>query len=249
MSKTRIIAGVTACILALSIAAGVTALLDQNYDERLISSVSDDSDTDNNDSEADSTESRKVKKAVQSVEYESKLFGDNITNIDIIADEADWQNMIDNASDEEYINVDVNINGELFENVGIRPKGNSSLQTAESSDSDKYSFKIKFDKYDKEQTCYGLDKLVLNNIISDNTYMKDYLSFDMMKFMGVNGALYNYSYVTVNGEYWGLYISLEGYDKSFLNRTYGDDSGFLYNVKSVDIGEMPQMPVQKMNRL
>ena len=243
MSKTRIIAGVTACVLVLSIAAGVTALLDQNYDERLISSVSDDSDTDNNDSEADSTESQKVKKAVQSVEYESKLFGDNITNIDIIADEADWQNMIDNASDEEYINVDVNIDGELFENVGIRPKGNSSLQTAESSDSDKYSFKIKFDKYDKEQTCYGLDKLVLNNIISDNTYMKDYLSFDMMKFMGVNSALYNYSYVTVNGEYWGLYISLEGYDKSFLNRTYGDDSGFLYNVKSVDMGEMPQMPV------
>lgn len=130
MSKTRIIAGVTACVLVLSIAAGVTALLDQNYDERLISSVSDDSDTDNNDSEADSTESRKVKKAVQSVEYESKLFGDNITNIDIIANEADWQNMIDNASDEEYINVDVNINGELFEKCW-----NTSQRKFKSSDS------------------------------------------------------------------------------------------------------------------
>lgn len=240
MGKKRIIAGVTACILVFSIAAGVTAMLDRNYDERLISS--DSSSFPDSDSEPADTQSQKVKKAVQSVEYESKLFGDNITNIDIITDTDEWQNMIDNASDEQYISVDVNIDGELFENVGIRTKGNSSLQTVENSDSDKYSFKIKFDKYDKEQTCYGLDKLVLNNIVSDNTYMKDYLSFDMMKFMGVNSALYNYSYVTVNGEYWGLYISLEAYDKSFLNRTYGDDSGFLYNVKSVDMGEMPQMP-------
>ena len=240
MNKKRIIAGVTACILVFSIAAGVTAMLDRNYDDRLISS--DSSSGSDSDSETADTQSHKVKKAVQSVEYESRLFGDSITNIDIIADTDEWQNMIDNASDEQYISVNVNIDGELFENVGIRTKGNSSLQTVENSDSEKYSFKIKFDKYDKEQTCYGLDKLILNNIISDNTYMKDYLSFDMMKFMGVNSALYNYSYVTVNGEYWGLYISLEAYDKSFLNRTYGDDSGFLYNVKSVDIDEMQQMP-------
>ena len=65
MGKKRIIAGVTACILIFSIAAGVTAMLDRNYDERLISS--DSSSFPDSDSEPADTQSQKVKKAFQSV--------------------------------------------------------------------------------------------------------------------------------------------------------------------------------------
>lgn len=242
MTRKKIIAGLTACIVVFGIIAGVTVALNKDYDDTSISAVEGQSDSESN--TETNEESIKVKKAVQSVEYESKLFGDNIINIDIEVDEDEWQNMIANANAEEYISVDVNVNGTVFENVGIRPKGNSSLSTVADAESDKYSFKIKFDKYVTDQTCYGLDKLVLNNVISDNTYMKDYISFDMMKFMNVDSALYNYSYITVNGEYWGLYVALEAYDKSFLNRTYGDDSGFLYNVKSVDAGGMGDMKAE-----
>jgi hypothetical protein len=237
MSNKKIIICVTAFLLVAGTFVGVSFALNNNYNEYNATQTSDTSQNDSESTDNQNDEAVKVKQAVQNITYESELFGDEIMTIDIIADEDDWQNMIDNASDEEYISVDVNVNGTLIENVGIRTKGNSSLTTVESSDSDKYSFKIKFDKYVDDQTCFGLDKLVLNNIVSDNTYMKDYISFDMMKFMGVNGSLYNYSYITVNGEYWGLYVALEAYDKSFLNRTYGDDSGFLYNVKTMNMNE------------
>jgi spore coat protein CotH len=80
--------------------------------------------------------------------------------------------MLDNATKEEYIKVDVVINGTTFSNVGIRPKGNSSLRQVASSESDRYSFRIKFDEYVKGQTCFGLDNLVVNNMFGDNTYMK-----------------------------------------------------------------------------
>lgn len=182
-------------------------------------------------------------------EYQEKLFNGNVINIDITCDESDWQEMLSNAQSKPYISVDMNINGETFENVGIKPKGNSSLNQVVSSDSDRYSFKIKFDKYNKEQTCYGLDKLTLNSNYSDNTLMKEYISYDMMREMGVECPLVSYAKITVNGEYWGLYLALEAYDHSFLERNYGTTDGNLYNVKSVEVGgkdgmnppDMPEM--------
>lgn len=180
-------------------------------------------------------------------EYQEKLFNGNVINIDITCNESDWQEMLSNAQSKSYISVDMNINGETFENVGIKPKGNSSLTQVVSSDSDRYSFKIKFDKYNKEQTCYGLDKLTLNSNYSDNTLMKEYISYDMMREMGVECPLVSYAKITVNGEYWGLYLALEAYDHSFLERNYGTTDGNLYNVKSVEVGgkdgmNPPDMP-------
>ena len=111
-------------------------------------------------------------------EYSAEIFASEIISIDIIAAKSDWQNMLDNAINEEYIMVDVVVNGTLFKSVGIRPKGNSSLTQVVNSDSDRYSFRFQFDKYIKYQTCFGLDSFVVNNIISDNTYMKEYISYD-----------------------------------------------------------------------
>ncbi|MBP1560030.1 MAG: CotH kinase family protein [Oscillospiraceae bacterium] len=164
--------------------------------------------------------------------YAEKVFGTDIISVDIAADEESWQNMLDNAMSEEYIMADVVINGKAVSSVGIRPKGNNSLQQVASSDSDRYSFKIKFDKYVEGQTFYGLDMLVLNNMVGDATYMKEYITFDMMKSAGIETPYFGYSSVTVNGEDWGFYFALEAYDDSYKQRVSGDDSGELYNVKS-----------------
>lgn len=168
--------------------------------------------------------------------YAEKVFGTDIISVDIAADAADWQNMLDNAVNEEYIMADVVVNGTKFSNVGIRPKGNSSLQQVYSSDSDRYSFKIKFDEYVAGQTCFGLDMLVLNNMLGDATCMKEYLTFDMMKSLGVDVPYFSYSRITVNGEDRGFYFALEAYGDSFKQRISGDESGMLYNVKSMEMG-------------
>lgn len=168
------------------------------------------------------------------MEYESKLFNkDGIISIDIKANESDWANMLENATKEEYISCDVTINGETFKSVGIRPKGNSSLSMVAGSDSDRYSFKFEFDHYIDGQTCYGLDKLVINNIQSDATYMKEYLSYDLMSYIGVTTPLYSYTNVTVNGEDWGFYIAVEALEESFAQRNYGNDYGMLYKPESM----------------
>ena len=105
--------------------------------------------------------------------YESKLFNTSkVHEINIIMD--DWDGFIETAVSEEYTVCSVVIDGEAYKNVAIRAKGNTSLSQVSSYGNNRYSFKIEFDKYDSSKTYYGLDKLCLNNIIQDNTYMKDY---------------------------------------------------------------------------
>lgn len=173
-----------------------------------------------------------------SMEYEEKLFNtDSIISINIIMDEDDWNDMLENAIEEEYYECDVEINGETFYKVGIRPKGNTSLSSiANDSTTDRYSFKLEFDHYVEGQTCYGLDKLTLNNNYADATNMKEALVYDMYQFLGVDASLYNYAGISLNGSYKGVYLALEGVEDSFALRNYGTQSGQFYKPESTEMG-------------
>jgi hypothetical protein len=169
--------------------------------------------------------------------YSNFIFNGDVISLDIIADPIAWSTMLENATTETYIMVDVVINGIEMKNVGIRPKGNSSLSQVDRDDTtDRFSFRIKFDQYIKGQTFMGLDAMVINNMIGDNSYMKEYLSYDIMAYMEVETPLYGFTDVSVNGEAWGFYLAVELYDDSYQSRVYGNTSGNLYNVKSMDIG-------------
>ena len=172
------------------------------------------------------------------MEYEKALFdtGQPLT-VNILMDESDWQEMLNNAAAEEYYTCDVEINGETFYRVGIRPKGNTSLSSiASDPTTDRYSFKLEFDQYVDGQTCYGLDKLVLNNNYADATGMKEALVYDMYQFLGADASLYNYAAIYVNSQYWGAYLALEAVEDSFLLRNCGTQSGELYKPEGVDGG-------------
>lgn len=167
--------------------------------------------------------------------YESKLFDDSeVHTIDIIIDENSWNEMVQNASDKEYIICDIVIDGEAFNNVAIRTKGNSSLSMVERMNTDRYSLKIEFDHYDNSQTYYGLDKLSLNNIIQDTTYMKDYLAYHMMNEMGVPAPLSSFVNISINGENFGLYVAVEGIEEAFIERNFGSISGNLYKPEGAE---------------
>jgi spore coat protein CotH len=168
--------------------------------------------------------------------YASKIFGEDVISIEIIADEEDWQNMLDNAISEQFIMADVIVNGTKFQKVGIRPKGNSSLTQVAGSDSDRYSFRLQFNEYIKDQSCFGLESFVLNNMLGDNSYMKEYISYDLMREAGVDAPYFGFADIRVNGEIWGLYLAVELYNDSYEQRVYKDTSGMLYNVKSMDMG-------------
>lgn len=167
--------------------------------------------------------------------YETRLFDTTrVHTIDIVMD--DWDTFIEGCEDEEYEPCAVVIDGESYKNIAIRAKGNTSLSSVRQLGSQRYSFKIEFDHYDSGKTYHGLDKLCLNNLIQDNTMMKDYLAYRLMGNFGVVSPLCSYVYITVNGEDWGLYLAVEGVEDAFLERNYGKEAGELYKPDSMSFG-------------
>lgn len=175
-----------------------------------------------------------IQAASKTLGYESRLFDTSyVHSIDIVTD--DWDSFIENCESEEYSSCAVVIDGESYKNIAIRAKGNTSLSRVANYGNDRYSFKIEFDHYNDATTYHGLDKLCLNNIIQDNTYMKDYLCYTMMNYAGVSSPLCSFAYITVNGEDWGLYLAVEAVEDSFLERNY-NGTGNLYKPDSMSMG-------------
>ncbi len=167
------------------------------------------------------------------VAYATAFDKTKVLSIEIVAAESDWQQMLENATQEAYIRADVVIDGKKITNVGIRPKGNSSLSmVAANPDSDRYSFKIEFDHFIEGQTWYGLDKLAVNNMQGDATYMKEYISYDIMESLGVKTPLFAFADISVNGAKWGFYLAVEVMEDAFLHRNY-DGEGKLYKPESM----------------
>lgn len=172
------------------------------------------------------TASSETKNIEQIVFPQDKVFDVNIT-----IDPDDFQSMLDNASAEEMKTASVEYNGVRFDNIGIRTKGNLSLRSVVNSDSDRYSFKLSFDEYLPNQTFYGISKINLNNNYSDSTYMREFLTYELAREMGLPTPEFSYVNVYVNGELWGFYLAVEQVGDSYLQRNFGNSYGALYKAE------------------
>lgn len=159
-------------------------------------------------------------------DYTEKLFDKSyVHTIDIQME--DWDGFLETAADEKYSSCDLVIDGEEFENIAIRAKGNNSRRLTDKYSLDRYSLKIEFDHY-YDSTYYGLDKFSLDSSFQDNSYMKTWLAYDMFAYMEVPAPLVSYVFVTVNGEDWGLFLAVEEPEESFVERNFGEAHGQLY---------------------
>ena len=158
--------------------------------------------------------------------YETRLFErSRVHEIDIIID--DWQVFLETANEEEYRSCTIVIDGEAFSNVGLRVKGNNSRRLVHEYGLERYSLKVEFDHYEYN-SYYGLDKFSLDASFQDNSYMKNWITYDMMDHMGVPTPLRSYANVRVNGEDWGLFLAIEEPEEAFARRVYGKNHGQLY---------------------
>ena len=168
-----------------------------------------------------------IQKASAMPGYVHRLFdGSRVHTIDIQME--DWDKFLETAPEEAYSPCTVVIDGEVFERVGIRAKGNNSLRLIEKYGLNRYSLKLEFDHYTDGNSYFGLDKFSLDASFQDNSYLKSYLAYDMMRFMEVPSPLCSYVWVTVNGEDWGLFLAVEEPEEAFCRRNFGTDFGQLY---------------------
>lgn len=153
---------------------------------------------------------------------------DKVVDVKITIDSEDFQDMLDNASAEEYKQASVDYNGQHFEHIGIRTKGNLSLRSVvQMPDSDRYSFKLSFDEY-VDQTLDGISKINLNNNYSDASSMREFLTYELAEQLGLPTPKYSYVNVYINDELWGFYLAIEQIGDAYLNRHFGNSYGALY---------------------
>ena len=168
-----------------------------------------------------------IQRASAAPGYAYRLFDDSrVHTVDLQVE--DWDVFLENAPAEEYIPCTAVIDGEEFYQVGLRAKGNNSLRLTEEYGLSRYSLKLEFDHYVDGGSYHGLDKFSLDASFQDNSYLKTYLVYDMMEFMGVPAPLRSFVWVTVNGSPWGLFLAIEEPEEAFARRNFGADHGQLY---------------------
>ncbi|GBF78318.1 hypothetical protein PA598K_06947 [Paenibacillus sp. 598K] len=163
--------------------------------------------------------------------YESIFAGDRIIDVKVTIEDEDWESILASPLDKDYKSVTVEVDGNVLENVGFSTKGNLTLRSVASmEDSDRYSFRLKFDKFDKSQTLLGLDKMALNNNYSDPSFLREYLHYEALRAIGLDAPQTVFTNLYINGELYGFYLGVEAIDDSYLLRNYGEDyaDGVLY---------------------
>jgi len=121
----------------------------------------------------------------------------------------------------------VEINGQLFDSVGVKYKGNSSY----SANNAKNPLHIELNFVKKGQNYNGVKDIKLSNGFADPTFVREPLSFEIArKYMDAPRA--NHAMLWMNGAYWGVYGNAESINKTFLQNhfaTNGNRSFFKCN--------------------
>ncbi len=153
---------------------------------------------------------------------------DRVVTVRIVMTEEDWTACQTNALAEEYVRADFWFDGELVPDVAVRPKGNSSLQSAARSGSPRFSLKVDLNFFNAARTFRGLKKLNFNNGFSDPTLIREYLAYELYDQMGVPTPRASFVDLWVNDTHLGVYTMVEQIDKTFLGEHFSEDDGNLY---------------------
>jgi len=106
--------------------------------------------------------------------------------------------------------------------VGLRLRGNTSRNAA------KKSFKLDFNGLVPGREFHDVDKLNLNGEHNDPTIQRSKLCWDLFQRAGLHASRAAHAELRINGQLFGLYVSVEHVDDEFLRRHFADDSGNLW---------------------
>ena len=137
-----------------------------------------------------------------------------------------------------WVEAEISFEGESWDHVGIRFKGNSSLRSTWSSGSLKLPFKLDFDQYEDEypetedQRFFGFKQLSFSSNFHDDSYLREKITADLFREAGVPSAQTAFYAVSIDyGEgpiYLGLYTAVEVVDDTLIETQFSDDSGNVY---------------------
>lgn len=131
-----------------------------------------------------------------------------------------------------YIANKIEVDGVSLKNVGVRKKGFMGSLNASFP-----SLKIKTDYYVEDLYLGATERITLNNNAADKTKMTTCLTYDLFRLAGYPAPRSNLANVMINGKPIGVYTHVEAVKKRFLERTFGNADGSLYEGAYTDFIE------------
>jgi len=138
----------------------------------------------------------------------------------------------------DYFEATISFNNQIWENVGFRFKGNSTMNQTWKSGSLKISFKLDFDEFEntypeiENQRFYGFKQLSFASNALDDSFLREKITADIFRDAGVVAPQTAYYQVFIDyGEgpvYFGLYTLVEVVDDTVIKTQFKDDSGNVY---------------------
>lgn len=90
---------------------------------------------------------------------------------------------------------------------------------------DRPAITINMDKYAKKQAFHGMDKFHLNNSVQDGGFLHETMARWLFLKAGLPATRARHAVVRLNGRDLGLYVLVEGFDKPWLKRQFGNGNG------------------------
>lgn len=141
-----------------------------------------------------------------------------------LPDEA-WRELQERARDEQYVPAATWIDGQAFDTVGLRFKGNhGTLQGCFDANGDmicrRLSLKVKFNEFTKGQRHASVKRLNFHSLVNDPTLMHEHLGYAAYRDLGLFAPRTGYGRLLVNGESLGIYAVTEQIDDRFIADRY-----------------------------
>lgn len=135
-----------------------------------------------------------------------------------------------NDDHETYVSGDLTVTvagaKTVLPDIGVRLKGvYGSFRTLDQ----KAAFLLKFDRYVEDQKLFDLTKLAVNNMVQDPSMQREQLGYILFRAGGSPAPRTGSVVVTVNGQPYGLYTTVEAADNNvFLEHWFAGNNGNLY---------------------
>lgn len=155
----------------------------------------------------------------------AELFDDSqLHTLEIVIHTRDWADLRAHFDQNDHYPADITWNGLRMRNVGVRSRGLGSRS------SNKPGLELDFGHYASTQRFLGLRALVLDNLVTDPSMLREVAAMSFLRRVGVPAPRESFARVFVNGEFAGLYALVEAVDRDFAQAWFGG-TGLLFEFR------------------
>jgi len=151
---------------------------------------------------------------------------DSIQELKISFEQDNWKYILDSLrfNGEGLLIGGIEIKGEMYEDVGIRYRDSRSFQPG----GKRNGLTVILNFIKKSQSYQGYQRLELSSAVRDPSMIREVLAYEIARNY-MPAPLANYANITINEDYYGLFVNVEAIGDGFLMRNFGYNYGSFFN--------------------